>query len=116
LILGPLLCRVYINDFPKAIEHKVIPILFTVYASKSVTIPNNIQFQKDFHIVFGQINKWCNGNLLSLNLNITSFMQFINKSTRHTNYVQDKQIRTATETKFLGLLINNTFFLFENTH
>ena len=86
-ILGLLLCLVYINNLPKAIEHKVIPMLFTNDTSISVTIPNNIQFQKDFHIVFGQLNKWCNANLLSLNPNITSFIQFINKSKRHTNYV-----------------------------
>jgi hypothetical protein len=85
-IWGPLLFQVYINDLPKAIEHKVIPILFTDCTSISVTIPNNIQFQKNFHIVFGQLNKWCIANLLFLNHNITYFIQFINKSTRNTNY------------------------------
>jgi len=49
--LGPLLFLVYINDLPKAIEHKAIPILFAYDTSILITGPNNINFQSDLNIV-----------------------------------------------------------------
>jgi len=58
LILDPLLFLVYINHLPKAIEHKAIPILFANNTSILITSPNNIKFQSDVNIVFGQLNKW----------------------------------------------------------
>ena len=66
--MGLLLFLVYIIDFPMAIEHKGIPILFADDTSILITIPNNIKFQGDFNIVFGQLNKWNKASLLSLNL------------------------------------------------
>ena len=57
-ILGPLLFLVHINDLPKAIEHKAIPNLFADDTSLLITRPNNIQFQSDLNVVFGQLNKW----------------------------------------------------------
>ena len=45
-----------------------IPILFANDISILITSPNNIQFQSDLNIVFGQLNKWFKANLLSLNL------------------------------------------------
>jgi len=70
-ILGLLLFLVYIIDFPMAIEHKGIPILFADDTSILITSPNNIKFQGDFNIVFGQLNKWFKANLLSLNFDKT---------------------------------------------
>ena len=78
--------------------------------------PNNVHFQKDLNIVFGQINKWYNANFLSLNFNITFFIRFINKSTSTSTSTSD--IQTMYEDKFLqllkqkfhGLFINNTLF------
>jgi len=54
----------YINDLPKAIEHRAIPILFAADTSILITILNNIQFHSDLNIVFGQLNKWFKANLL----------------------------------------------------
>ena len=42
-ILGPLLFLIYINDLPKAIEHKALPILFADNTSILLTSLNNIQ-------------------------------------------------------------------------
>ena len=110
-ILGPLLFLVYINDLPKAIEHKAIPILFADDTSILITSPNNIQFQNDLNVVFVPLNKWSKANLPSLNFDKTYFIQFANKSTRTSDIqitYEDKKICTAIETKFLGLFINNT--------
>jgi len=51
-ILGPLLFLVYINDLPKAVEHKALPILFADDTSILLTSPNNIQMQSDLNFVF----------------------------------------------------------------
>jgi hypothetical protein len=51
-ILGPLLFLVYINDLPKAIEHKVLPISFADDTSILLTSPNITQTQSDFNIIF----------------------------------------------------------------
>ena len=109
-IFGPLLFLVYINDLPKAIDHKDILILFANDTSILITSPNNNQVQNDLNIVFGQQNKWLRANLFSLNFDKTYIIQFTNKSTCTSNIpiiYKDKQIRTAIENKFLGLFINN---------
>ena len=103
-ILGPLLFLVYINDLPKAIEHKALPILFADDTSMSLTGPNNIQMQSGLNIAFEQLFKWFISNFLLLNFDKTYFIQFNNKS-KYTN--EGKQISVANETKFLGLFINN---------
>ena len=107
-ILGPLLFLVHINDLPKATEHKAIPILFADETSILITSPNNIQFQSDLYIAFGQLNKWFKTNLLSLNFDKTYFIQFTNKS-MWTSDIQimyeDKQIHTAIKATFWGYLL-----------
>jgi hypothetical protein len=70
-ILGPLLYLVYINDLPKAIEHKALPILFTDDTSILLTSLNNTQMQSDFNIIFEQLIKWFKSNLLFLNFDKT---------------------------------------------
>ena len=110
-ILGPLLFLVYSNDFLQTIKHKVIPILFADDTSILITSPKNIQFQNDLNVISGQLNKWFKANLLSLNSDKTYFIQFTNKSTCTSDIqitYEDKQVCTVSETKFLGLFINNT--------
>jgi hypothetical protein len=43
---------VYINDLPKAVEHKALPILFANDTSILLTSPNNIQMQGDLNTFF----------------------------------------------------------------
>jgi len=62
--LGPLLFLVYINDLPKAVEHKALPILFADDISILLTSPNNTQMQSDFNKIFEQLIKWFKSNLL----------------------------------------------------
>ena len=84
-ILGPLLFLAYLNDLPKAIEYKAIPILFAYDTSVLITGPNNIHFQSDFNIDFGQLNKWFKANLLPLNFYKTYIIRFTNKNTCTTD-------------------------------
>jgi hypothetical protein len=51
-IFGLLFFVVYINDLAKAIEHKVLPILFADDTSILLTGPNNIEMQSKSNIVF----------------------------------------------------------------
>jgi hypothetical protein len=86
--LGLMLFLVYINNLPKAIEHKALPILFADVTSILLTGPNNTQMQSDFSIIFEQLIKWLKSNLVFLNFDKTYFIQFTNKS----NYTSDIQI------------------------
>jgi hypothetical protein len=61
--LGPLFLA-YINDLPKAVEHKALPILFPDGTSIIPTSPNNTQMQSDFNIMSKQVIKWFKPNLL----------------------------------------------------
>jgi len=70
---------VYINDLPTAIEHKAIPILFADDTNILISSPNNVKFQSDLNVVFGQLNKWFMTNLLSLNFDKTYVILFTNK-------------------------------------
>jgi len=110
-VLGPLLFLVYINNLLQTIKHKAISILFADDTSTLITSPNNIQFQNDLNVASGQLSKLFNANLLSLNFDKIYFIRFTNRSTFTSNIqitYKDKQICTVTETKFLGLFINNT--------
>jgi len=63
-ILGPLLFLVYINDLPRAVERKALPILFADDTIILLTSPNNIQMQSDLNFVLEQLNKWFESNQL----------------------------------------------------
>ena len=109
-ILGPLLFLVYINNLPKAIKYKALPMLFADDTSILITSPNSNQLHSDLNTVFAQLNKWFKSNLLFLNFDKFYFIQFNNASkcmaVTEIEY-EDEQISTANETKFLGLYINN---------
>ena len=109
-ILGPLLFLLYINDLPKAVRHKALPILFANDTSILITNPNSNQLQSNLNIVFAQLNKWFRSNLLFLNFDKTPFIQF-NNGSKCTSVTQieyeDEKISIANEINFLGLYINN---------
>jgi hypothetical protein len=108
-ILGPLLFLIDINDLLKAVEPTAIPIMFADDSSIIIKSLNNTQLQSDLNAAMCQINKWFQENLITLNLNKTYFLQFINKSTDNSHIqikVENKLIATVKETKFLGLIID----------
>ena len=63
-ILGPLLFLIYINDLPKAVERRALPILFADDTSILLTSPNNTQIHSNLNFVFEQPNKWFKSNHL----------------------------------------------------
>jgi glutathionyl-hydroquinone reductase len=56
LVLGPLLFLVYVNDLPKTINDKTIPILFADDKSTIVKSPNSKDFQTNMVTAFNCVN------------------------------------------------------------
>jgi hypothetical protein len=110
-ILGPLLFLIYINDLPNVLEKDTKTVLFADDTSILFTGSNKMNFKETIKQTFQDINAWFNNNRLTLNLNKTQFLEF-----RRNQYSNDiiqsayhlKGITNATETKFLGLILNNT--------
>jgi hypothetical protein len=83
-IWGPLLFLLYINDLPRTINNKTIPILFADYTSILVTTPNKNDFQINIHAALNCINEWLNVNLLYTNFNKT-YILFTSSNKPKTN-------------------------------
>ena len=79
-ILGSLLFLFHINDLPKAINDKSIPLLPADDTSILITSPYKNNFQLKITTAFNFINEWLNTNLLSINFNKTHYLQFITKN------------------------------------
>jgi hypothetical protein len=68
-------------------------------------------FKNNVNKIFQDINRWFDTNLLSLNLDKTQYMQFVNKnsSSIDLNIVHgNKKLANTCTTKFLGLTLENT--------
>jgi hypothetical protein len=75
-ILVPLLFLFYINDLPKVLNNDSKPVLFADDISIIVSNPNLVNFKNNLISSFRQLNVWFYSNLLSLNYNITQYIQF----------------------------------------
>jgi hypothetical protein len=80
----------------KVVEPTAIPVMFADDTSILIKSPNNIQLQSDLNTVICQINKWLQDNLITLNLNKTYFIQFINTSIRNSD------IQIKIENKYIA--------------
>jgi hypothetical protein len=112
-ILGPSLFLLYINDLPNIVISKSKPILFADDTSLSVTNSSPIDYKNNIINLFELINDWCKANLLMLNFDKTNYIQFMTKNSSAINVnigYDNKQIVNSTNTKFLGLIIDNTLF------
>jgi hypothetical protein len=110
-VLGPLLFLIYVNDLPKTINDKTVPILFTSDTSIIVTSPNSNNFQTNMVTGFNCVNKWFIANVLSINADKTHYIQFKtkNKPTLDTNIVcNDNLITTLPNIKFIGIFIHDS--------
>ena len=110
-ILGPLFFLLYINDLPKIITKNNSMVLFADDTSLLITGFNKLDLNININQTLCNLISWFNSNLLTLNFNKTLYMEF-----RTKNYYQvdttvkyeNKDISNSTETKFLGLIIDET--------
>jgi len=87
-------------------------VLFADDTSLLITDSNDLDFNTNVNQHFRNIISWFNSNLLILNFNKTHYMEF-----RTKNYYQiktkvkyeHKNISNSTDTKFLGLIIDEAF-------
>jgi hypothetical protein len=73
---------------------------------------NQTEFEDTANKIFQSINRWFTSNLLSLNVEKTHFMQFVTKTSSllDLNIMHgDKKIVNTHNTKFIGLMLDNTF-------
>jgi len=78
-VLGPLLFLIYINDFPLAINKLASTVLFADDTTIILSNMNPDEFMNSTILVMNEIIEWFQSNLLSLNFNKTTFLQFITK-------------------------------------
>jgi len=86
-------------------------VLFMNDRSLIITSPNTTTFIKDISGVFTCINNWFQANLLSLNFEKTSLLEFLTKNSSHIPMKVgcDSNIKSKiTNIKFLGVMIDNT--------
>jgi len=97
------------NDLPKFVNDKSVPILFADDTSTLFSHSNPTDFNNNINTVFKILNDWFKQNLLSLNFAKTQFTNFTTKNNNqievNINY-NNKCIPTITYTKFLGLTVD----------
>jgi hypothetical protein len=110
-ILGPLFFLLYINNLPSIINKNNNIVLFADDTSIIVTHTNKLDFKTNLNQTLKDIDTWFNANLLALNLNKSQYIDFHSRNYSNiTSKIADDQIKLikATETKFLGLIIDDT--------
>jgi len=111
LSLGPFLFLIYMNNIPKVINNKYIPVLFANYTSISFSHSNFKGFKENMNTVFETLNNWFERNILSLKFEETHYTHFVTENNTPI-YIQicydNTIIPIITYTEFLGLIIDNT--------
>jgi hypothetical protein len=110
-ILGPLLFLLYINDLPYTISDKSIPVIFADDTSIVITNPRSADYEINASLIFRTLNDWFKVNLLTLNFSKTYCIEFLTRNRCpmdiHIDDDSDRIVNT-TNTKFLGLIIDNS--------
>jgi len=84
-ILGPLLLLFYINDLPQLVKDTALPILFPDNTSFIIANSNSMNMNHDLKLVLEITQKCFKSNIMLLNYDNTTFMQFSsNNSYRST--------------------------------
>jgi hypothetical protein len=110
-ILDPLLFLLYINDLPTITAKNAKLVLYADDTSFIITNPSPIEFVNKLNKIFADVNEWFKNNLLSLNRNKTTYLQFQTKNSQKLDSnttLLNNQITNSTNTKFLGLTTEKT--------
>jgi len=82
-ILGPLFFLLYVNDMPTVTAKNAKLVLYADDTSLIITNPSPIVFANKFNIVLANVNEWFRKNLLFLNFNKTTYLQFQTKNSQN---------------------------------
>jgi len=105
-IFGSLFFLLYINDLPTVTAEDAKLVLYADDTSLIITSPIPIEFANKLNIVFANVKEWFRKNLLFINFNKTTTLQFQTKNSQKFDLditLQNNQITNRTNTKFLGL-------------
>ena len=80
----PFIFLLYINDLPTVTAKNAKLVLYADDTSLIITNPSPIVFANKLNIVFANVNEWFRKNLLFLNFNKTTYLQFQNKEQSKT--------------------------------
>jgi len=110
-VLGPLMFLIYINDLSAHIRKIANPVLFADDTSIIITNTEAQEYQTIISQVTSETLKWCQVNLLTLNLKKTHFLQFQTKN-QNVPKIQlaasNTIITNVNSTKFLGITIDRS--------
>jgi hypothetical protein len=109
--LGPLFFLLYINYLPKIITKDNSMVLFADNTSLLITGFNKLDCNINITQSLHSIISWFNSNLLILNFDKTHYVEFRTKNYYQVETIlryEQKDISSPTETKFLGLIIDET--------
>jgi hypothetical protein len=110
-ILGPLLFLLYINDLPTVTAKNAKLVLYADDTSLIITSSSPAEFITKLNSVLADVHEWFKSNLLSLNFNKTTYLQFLTKNSQKLDShitLMNSQITNSAITKFLGLTIEET--------
>ena len=116
-ILGPLLFLIYINDLSNVCKYST-PILYADDANLFLNGMDLNEMENAINANLKQVSLWLKVNKLSLNVKMTHFIVFTNKSKTCHQFkiiMVGEVLKEVSSTKFLGVIIdkkNN----FEKTH
>jgi len=101
----------YINDLPQIATRGTKIFLYADDTSIIVSSPNLENFETQVDKIFEDINNWFKINKLVLNYNKTQYLQFNTKKSKGYDLKLDYQgnyIKSSTNIKFLGLIIDDS--------
>ena len=111
-ILGPLLFLLYVNDMPLVCKQ----LLFILFADDTNILYSNsniIQLMNTVNTELTILSDWFMANMLSLNVQKTSFMMFgfknFPKGINFNIKIDNEMISRVEFTKFLGVIIDHKF-------